>query len=232
MKKRFICLLALLSSFTAFSQSKIESVGSAAISVKPDIGVLTLSLRSVRPELSTSVENLNTETNKIVEQLARLKLDNYVNSTLNFSVNVNRVFSNNGKVRDSGYVASQRLLVEFKNSKENISKVLNSFSGDYSNLHFEFTFKVSEGLKETTNKTLAELATRDAIEKAEILAHAAKISLGRILEIRHGRAFDGNTQMGNGGSLNEIVIRGTNSTGFEAQNLIYTDKVLVLMELK
>lgn len=231
MKRTIICLLALLSSFAAFSQSKIESVGNASVSVKPDIGVISFSLRSVKLDLSSSVENLNMETTQITKQLSKLNLEDYKLNTANFTVHVNRIFDNKGKYKDSGYVATQRLLMEFKNSKENISKILNSFSGNYSSLTFTFSFKASDGLKESTEKRIAELATKDAIEKAEVLAGSAKLSLGRILEIKHGRFLEGNIQMTSSGSLNEVY-SSVGNQGFEAQDLVFKDKVLVIMELK
>jgi uncharacterized protein len=233
MRKTIICLFVLITSFSAFSQTKIESVGQAALSVKPDIGVLSLSLTSIKPDVSASVEDLNAETSQITKQLSKLNLDDFKLSTANFAVRLNRIFDQRGKFRDSGYVATQRLIVEFKNTKENIAKVLSSFSGDYSSLNFSFSFKASDALRASTEKRIAELATKDAIEKAGILAGTAKLSLGKILEIKHGRFAGGNPPITLSGGLNEVVYSSYGGNqGFEAQDLMFTDSVLVIVELK
>ena len=231
MKKLYTLLLSVIT-LTAYSQSKIESVGFSTISVKPDIGILTLNFSSIKADIGSAVENLNTETNKATKQLSKLALENMSQNTRNFSVNVNRIFNNTGKFRDSGYVASQQVQVSFKNSKENISKVLSSFSENYGDLNFNFSFQASDSLKRSIESRIVKLATQDAMEKAEILATSAKRPLGRIIEIKHGNiSFQGVSQMGMTASLNEVRIRGTNS-GFETNDLKFSDMVSVVFELK
>ena len=232
MKRLFTWLLLSVITITAYSQAKIESVGFSTISVKPDMGILTLNFSSIKADIGSAVENLNTETNQATKQLSKLAMENMSQNTHNFSVRVNRIFNKTGKYIDSGYVASQQVQVRFKNSKENISKVLNSFSENYGDLNFNFSFQASDSLKQSVENRIVKLATQDAMEKAEILAGSAERSLGRIIEIKHGNIpFQGASQMGTTGGLNEITIRGS-ATGFEANDLKFSDKVLVIFEMK
>jgi uncharacterized protein YggE len=232
MKRLFTYMILSVITATAYSQAKIESVGFSTITVKPDIGVLTLNFSIIKADIGSAVENLNTETNRTTEQLGRLVMENMSQSTQNFSVRVNRIFNNTGRFKDSGYVASQQVRVSFKNSKENISKVLSSFSEDYGDLHFNFSFEASDSLKRSVENRIVKLATQDAIEKAEILAGSAKRPLGRIIEIKHGNIpFQGASQMGTSGGLNEVIIRG-DASGFEANDLKFSDRVLIIFEMK
>jgi len=232
MRKNLTFLVLLLTSLNVFSQSKLESVGFSTISVKPDIGVLTLIFNSIKGDIRSAVENLNNETSQATRQIEKIKLQNMSQSTQNFSVRPNMIYDKGGKMTDSGYIASQIVQVRFDNSKENISRIINSFSINYGNLNFHFSFEASDSLKASVENRILELATQDAIKKAETLARSSNHSLGKIIEIRHGTIpFTGVPQMGLGGELNEIVIRG-NSQGFEAKELSFSDKVLVIFEMQ
>lgn len=231
MEKIFTCLLFFLTSISAYSQSKIESVGFGSISVKPDIGILTLNFNSIKPDIKSAVENLNRETKQATEQLSKLGLEKINQTTRNFGVRVNKIYEQ-GKTRDSGYVASQQVEVKFKNSKVNVSKILSSFLDDYRNLNFNFSFDASDSLKHAVENRIVELATKDAIEKAQILARSAKLTLGKIIEIKRGSVpFFGMSQSGLTEDLNSVEYS-AKIAGFEANDISFSDKVLIIFETK
>ena len=218
---------------TASGQPKIESLGMARLSVKPDIGVLTITMNVVKADMNEAIAALNSQTSDFVEKFRKRSAEEMLSQgTSDFSVRVNMIYNPRGAAKDSGFVASQQLEFKFKNSVEAISKVLSSFPEKYQRVYFNVSFQLSDLLRLKSENQLLQMATTDAMQKAELLAASAKKNLGQILEIRRG-TLPGNMSFAgaNGGMLNEVVITG-GPQGFNAKDVILSDKVLVVYEIK
>lgn len=216
---------------TSYSQTKLESVGIATMSVIPDQGILSLSFSVLKPEIRVAVETLNNQIKEITEQFSRLEIKDYNQRNFNFSINVNRIYNPTGKYKDSGYVAHQQIFIEFKNSTGNISKILNSFPLNLKNGHFRFIFQASDTLRKSVASKLIELATQNAIEKAQVMASSAKLSLGKIIEIKHGAfPIDGYLRTESMIDEHEIIAGGV-TNGVQETGIRFTDRVEIIFEL-
>jgi uncharacterized protein YggE len=227
----FSAFLLTLLTITAAGQSKIESLGMARLSVKPDVGVLMITMNVVKADMNEAISTLNSQTNDFVEKFKNQTAAEILSyGTNNFSVRVNMIYNPRGAAKDSGFVASQQLEFKFKNSVEAISKVLSSFPEKYQRMHFNLSFQLSDLLRLKSENQLLQMATKDAMQKSELLAASAKKNLGQILEIRRG-TIQGNMSFAqaNGGMLNEVVVTGG---PFNANDVILSDKVLVVYEIR
>lgn len=236
---RIFTLIFFLITFVSTAQNEnasktLEVVGSAKVAINPDIGVLNINVSHIDSTFSNSINGLNSKTEDINDQLTKIGFDQSAIRTNNFDVQKNRVYRNN-KTIDSGYIARQLIHLEFKNNKDNIAKILNQFSGSNTDFNLNFSFKLSDTLRESVQKQIIALATKDAFSKAKLITDASNTKVEDIRKINYGNNFNaGMSLYNNDKGLNEIVLRGNSSPseGFTPSEVIYTDEILVIWNLK
>ncbi len=228
-------LITFISTGQNESTSKtLEVVGSAKVAVTPDIGVLNINVSHIDSIFSNSINGLNSKSQDINSQLKKIGFDQSAIKTNNFDVQKNTIYRNN-KTVDSGYVARQQIQLEFKNNKNNITKILNQFSQSNTEFNLNFNFKLSDTLKESVQKQIIELATKDAFSKAKLISEASNTKVEDVRKINYGNNFNAGMRLyNNDNGLNEIVLRGNSSIseGFTPSDIIYTDDILVIWNLK
>lgn len=232
-------LAFLLITFISTGQNEnpsrtLEVVGSAKIAVTPDIGVLNIDVSHIDSTFSNSVNGLNSKSLDINNQIKEIGFDQSAIRTNNFDVQKNTIYRNN-KTIDSGYIARQQIQLEFKNDKNNITKILNQFSKSNTEFNLNFNFKLSDTLKESVQKQIIELATKDAFSKAKLISEASSTKVENVRKINYGNNFNSGMRLyNNDNGLNEIVLRGNSSIseGFTPSDIIYTDDILVVWNLK
>lgn len=228
-------LITFISTGQNESTSKtLEVVGSAKVAVTPDIGVLNINVSHIDSIFSNSINGLNSKSQDINSQLKKIGFDQSAIKTNNFDVQKNTIYRNN-KTVDSGYVARQQIQLEFKNNKNNITKILNQFSQSNTEFNLNFNFKLSDTSKESVQKQIIELATKDAFSKAKLISEASNTKVEDVRKINYGNNFNAGMRLyNNDNGLNEIVLRGNSSIseGFTPSDIIYTDDILVIWNLK
>lgn len=237
--KNLYNLLFLLISFFSFAQNEnepktLEVVGLAKVAISPDVGILNINISHIDDVFSRSITGLNRKSEDLNNQLKRIGFEQTAIKTNNFNVNKNRIFSGN-KTIDSGYIATQQIQLEFKNNKNNITRILNQFSRSNTEFVLDFNFKLSDSLKEDVQKQIIALATEDAFNKAKLISDAAETQLDRVYKINYGNNFNAGMKLyNNDQGLNEIVLRGGSyqSRGFTPSDIVYTDNILVIWNLK
>ncbi len=105
--------------------------------------------------------------------------------TTSFTVSKNRVYRDRDYI-DSGYVASQNIIVKFSYSQQLLQKIVTEFSKNEQPINFSFDFELSEQLKQKVQNQIIEYAVNDANEKAQNIAKASKLKLIRINTITYG----------------------------------------------
>ncbi len=236
--KKIVLLCFFITSFISYSQtttndSTLEIVGTAQMSVSPDVGILNLDISHIGKAFSQSIEGLNKKSRELTQQLKQIGYQESTIKTTNFDVRKNRIYRDNKSI-DSGYVASQRLQLEFKNDKENIAKLLNQFSSSNQEFSLNFNFKLSEDLKAKVQNDIIKLATANAYSKAKLIAEAANVEIDGIQHINHGHIQNGSMR-----SSTELLMADAESTrsnmesqGFTASEVVYSDHILVIWKLK
>lgn len=234
------CLFTIISTAQNENKSKtLEVVGFAKMAVSPDMRILNINLNKVDIEFSQSIKRLNSKSQDITNQLKEIGFDQSAIRTKDFDVRKNKVNRKNRRV-DSGYIATQKIQLEFKNNKDNIAKILSQFSKGNTefNLDLDFDFKLSDTLKESVQEEIIQLATEDAFSKAKLISQAAKIDLKKVSEINYGNSYNAGMSLNtNNYGLNEVVTVGfgrseVGITGFTPEDIIYTDNILVIWNLK
>ncbi|MCE2732259.1 MAG: SIMPL domain-containing protein [Flammeovirgaceae bacterium] len=239
MRRLTIVTFYLLLSINLFGQGEkepptIQIVGTSKVSVKPDIGVLVIQITSLNMNFSQSIIGLNDKTKAISKQIMGLGFKEEEIKTTDFEIEVNRVYRREETI-DSGYVARQSVKVEFKNQKETITKILNTFSKSRTDFTLNFDFKLSDDLRTKVQDELLKLAIKDAKDKAKLIAESSGVKIRRIKDINYGLTYYG--------GMREVQEHGeylamasspadTALIGFTPNDLLFEDSVLMTWEIE
>lgn len=227
-------LMSIISTAQNEHPSKtLEVVGSAKVSITPDVGVLNIGISNIDSIFSNSINGLNSKSKDINKQLQEIGFEQSAFKTNNFDVQKNTIYRDN-KAVDSGYIARQQIHLEFKNNKNNITKILSQFSKSSTEFDLNFNFKLSDSLKDSVQQQIISLAAKDAFYKANLISEASGVDLDKVSKINYGNNFNTGMRLYNDIGLDEIVIRGYSSVseGFTPSDIIYTDNILVIWNLK
>jgi len=191
--KKFTTLFFLLTTFTSFGQilgqqpeqPTLSVTGSARVIVKPDLGVLNISVSAIKPKMNDAIKALGEKSNHYNSLLKKLGFNEKDIKTTSFAVSQNRVYRNNEYI-DSGYVAFQNIRLEFTYSQQILQKIVGEFSKSEQPINFNFDFELSETLKQKVQTQIIDYAVKDGTEKAATMAKASKVKLVRIKYISYG----------------------------------------------
>lgn len=201
-------------------------VGNAKTEVTPDIGVLNIRVSTINATMSEATKALGEKTRYYTQQLMQLGFKEGDIKTTGFSVSKNRVYLPQGGYKDSGYIASQNVRLEFGNDKETISQILNKFSESTAEVDFSFDFKVSDKRRSEVQNDLIRLAVKDAQQKAGVMAQAAGVKLARVHKMHHGqeRAIP-LEEMGRGYKFSAMAADNAEAFYFTPDDIVFSDSV-------
>jgi len=163
----------------------IRVTGNSHLDVKPDIGILSIQISNKNMNFNETLTGLNEKTKDVTKQLQSAGFKESEIKTTDFQVRENRIYRRDSYI-DSGYVATQNVKVEFKYSKERITKILTTFSKSKTDFNLNFSFKLSDDLNAKSEQDLIKLAVKDAKAKVQVIAESANVKLKRIQEITYG----------------------------------------------
>lgn len=181
-----LCVSLLGTAQTNNSTPFLVVMGNAKTEVTPDIGVLNIRVSTINATMSEATKVLGEKTRYYTGQLTQLGFKEGDVKTTGFSVSKNRIYLPHGGYKDSGYIASQNIRLEFENNRETISRILNKFSESTTEVDFSFDFKVSDKRRSETQNDLIRLAVKDAQQKAGVMAQAAGVKLVRVHKMQYG----------------------------------------------
>ena len=183
MKNIFALLFGLMLTVPGFAQDDftiplIEVEGFAERKVAPDEAVFSIRLEEKAMKVGDAVEVLNTKTQNLAKALEKAKIKDYKLIADNYSVNINRVYRS-GYARDSGYVASQNLMITTSSKNVDLQKIVESIqnSGDMS---FNLNFRVSDATQKSLENDLLTEALKNAESRAKLVAETLGIKNIRV----------------------------------------------------
>lgn len=159
--------------------------GTGNVSVKPDLIVLSLSLRSIDKDYekvmalaATKIAELNNSLEKIGFEKESVKttdfnVDTDYDSKKDRNGNYYRVFN--------GYVVRHRLKVSFDFDTKVLSKALGAIASCLAEPELSVNFTVKDS--SAVNEELLKSAAENAKKKAEILCAASGVTLGDLVNI-------------------------------------------------
>jgi hypothetical protein len=166
--------------------SRIITVkGMGNVSVKPNLIVITMDLKSHKYEYE---ETMELATKSVVELQKTIKSAGFEKKdlkTTKFNVSTHfesyRDKNNDYKNKFDGYICEQGLKLEFDFDTEVMSKVLTAIAKSPVNPRLNIRFSVKD--KAAVSEELLISATDNAKKKAEVLAKASGVSLGNLFSI-------------------------------------------------
>lgn len=221
----------LLQAQSNTQQPTIQINGMAQMQVMPDIGVLTIQITAKRMRFNESIGALDTKTTEVKKQLLDLDFNKKDVQTRAFHIRKNTIYDRNKRI-DSGYIASQSIIVEFDFSKDRISEILSEFAEASVGMQMSFSFKISENLQLSSQEKLMALATKDAKRKATILTSGFNKALNDILSISYGAS----ATPPQGPVIRSAMMKNDNYSppvsGFTPEKIKLTERVYVIWTLK
>lgn len=237
MKRTFGLLLILFVTTTAHAQTtqELEVRGYGRLKSQPDLGVISAWVTTIQKDFGTTISMLTSDTEKLITHLEKIGFKRSEIKTADFKVGQNTVYRQ-GNSYDSGFVGSQSLRIEFENTKENIAKLIDSFTKSPVEAQFSFNFTVSDNLRDKIQDELIKKAITDAKRKAILIAESSNQQIIRIKRIKYGTFSVDNS----GGYIDlglNMEIPATHqvsprSLGFDIEELTFNDYVIIIYEIK
>ncbi len=193
MKKLYFTSLYLLLIIHVFAQNQkpplVEVRGNASMQVPPDLAVISISFNSVELAFNKAVKSVNEKNASLLKQLEKLGFKNTEIKSNSFNAGKNS-FYRNDVIVDSGYIASQSVILEFKYDQQRVTKLVDAFMETTLDLNFQFSFILSEEKLAEVRGKLIELSIQNAKERAAIIARQSKLALGNIQSIQYGYGYN------------------------------------------
>lgn len=163
----------------------IKVTGKGTLSVKPDFVRLLLTITGGKESYEETMKESAEQTEKLAECLCGLGLERSELRTLSFDVDSKyetyQDGSNNWKQRFIGYQYTHEMKIEFPEDKEFLGKALYALAHSEANPEFHVVYIVKNA-KLAKNELLGR-AVSDSKRKAKVLAKAAGVQLGEVVNI-------------------------------------------------
>lgn len=160
---------------------RVEGRGEA--SGTPDTALINLGVTKTAPTVTEGQNQVNLVSKKLLEDLKNLGVEEKNIKTTNYSVNPNYEYGTTGKQSTNGYTVTQNLEVRIK-PVDKANKAIDIATADGANQVGGITFVLNDDTRDQLEQKARKEAIEDAREKAQSLANAAGIKLGRIIDIQ------------------------------------------------
>ena len=174
----------LINSYVTSKNDLFQSQGQGSVSQAPDLATISFGVTKSSSAVSDAQNQTNKAINSVLENLKNLGVSEKDLKTTNYSVNPNYSFE--GVARIIGYTVAQNIEIKIKNIK-NTNKIIDAITGNGGNLIGQIQF----GFDDKTKAKLEDKARKEAVgnakEKAQDLANAAGIKLGRIINVQESQ---------------------------------------------
>lgn len=159
--------------------------GTAQVSTKPDLVILTIKLRAKDKEYDQAMEKASHQLSQLKESLLSIGFEDEEIKTTYFSVDTDY---ENQEVRSGyykriflGFVCHHHLKLSFDLDMEKLSKTLTTITHCVAEPELGISFTVKDATM--INEELLRVATVNAKRKADLLCEASGVSLGPVLRI-------------------------------------------------
>lgn len=178
---KFLILCVFLYSSVSSAKAQIDVDGDCSKKVEADQVEIVFNSVETNMSVDVAVQKMNVKYNKLVKDIKKLTLKDLQLESTNYSVRELSEWENNKSVF-KGYQASLGLRVVTKDLKQ-LPKVLKVAQNNKIPSVGGFSYMLSkEKSKEVRNSCYA-LATKDAKEKAELLAKGLGLSIGEVIKV-------------------------------------------------
>ncbi len=170
----------LINSYVTSKNDLFQSVGEGSASQAPDTATISFGVTKSSSTVSDAQNQTNKAINSVLESIKNLGVSEKDLKTTNYSVNPNYSFEGIQKI--SGYTVTQNIELKIKDIK-NTNRLIDAITGNGGNLIGQVQF----GFDDKTKAKLEDKARKEAVgnakEKAQSLANAAGVRLGKIINV-------------------------------------------------
>lgn len=171
------------------TQTNLFSVsGTGKATGIPDTAQLSIGVTKTASTVASAQDQTNAAANKIIEYLKKLGINDKNIKTINYSVNPNYDFGG-GRQNITGYTVTQSLEVNIT-PIDIANKAVDAATLDGANLVGGISFTFNDKTKKDLEEKARNEAVKMAKEKAESLAKATGINLGRIVDVQESGNFE------------------------------------------
>lgn len=186
---RITVILTILGAFPALAeqQPRIVVSATAEIEATPDLAHLTLGVTSQAEDAATALDDNNAKMTALFARLAASGVAKSDIQTSGLTLNPqfeSSKFSSSGGSRISGYVVSNEVHVRLRDLSL-VGKVLDAAVRDGVNEFHGLRFDLANPKPVEDEALIA--ATKKAAAKAALMAEAAGVTLGPVLEVSEGQ---------------------------------------------
>lgn len=164
--------------------------GIGTVNAKPDLVIITMNLESHMYEYDQTIKLATKSENTITSAIESVGFDQTDLKTSHFNVRPHyeqyRDEKDNYKNRFNGYICEQSLKLAFDLDTKIMSDVLNAVAKTEVNPGLDIQFSIKD--ETAIGEELIVQAAKNAKEKAEILAKAAGVNLGDLINIDYNWA--------------------------------------------
>jgi len=175
--------------FATTTQTKGEpfvASGEGKVSVTPDIAIVTLGIQETGSSLKTVQNSVNIKSKSLTEALKKLGVSENDIKTTSYNVYPQYDYTNSTQ-RIIGYQVSTNYKATVKDF-DKVNDILVSATAAGANIVGNVSFDINDSTKLEKTNEARELAVKNAKEKAEGLAKAAGIGLGKILNVSENQS--------------------------------------------
>jgi uncharacterized protein YggE len=166
------------------SPAVVTVLGHGSVTLTPDIATVTIGVQVTKPTLPEAQSEATAQMTAVLEAIKAAGIDEKDIQTAYYSVNVLQNYDNTGTPTDViGYQVSNQVNVIVRDI-DKVGQLLEDVVAAGANSIYGITFGVSDPSDAQSQARAAAVA--DAKKRAEELAQAAGLSLGRVLSISEG----------------------------------------------
>jgi uncharacterized protein YggE len=158
------------------------TTGEGKVTAPPDIAIVNLGITVSQEKVLACQDQANKTINKIQEDIKKLGISEKDIKTTTYTLNPTYDWTS-GKGRITGYEITINLEVKVRDF-DKINSVIDTATADGANLLGNLQFSIDDPRLKELQGQAREEAIKEAKEKAESLARAGGIKLGRILNIQ------------------------------------------------
>ena len=173
--------------FSTTSQVKGEPfmvTGTGKVSVAPDIAKFSLGIQENGSSLKSVQDSVDKKSKTLVDSLKKLGVGESDIKTTSYSVYPQYDYTNPGQ-RITGYQVSINYEVTVKNF-DKLNDIFGIATANGANIAGGISFDLSDKLKKVKLQEAREMGVAEAKEKAQGLAKASGITLGKIINVSEG----------------------------------------------
>ena len=220
-----LCLTSACFSAAQTAQESVISIkGTASVSVKPTVTIITMDVRSTQDSYTSAIENMINRIDQLTAEMKQIGFKEEEIVTSNFFIN-KRLNYNQNRTQTEVFDANQTLRVQFTQDKDKLLEVLNRATSSEAKPEISISFDLDNKKKQEVKDRLIKLAIKDAKNKAALMVGETGYLISGIKTMSYGQSGVAPDPLRFNTSSRAMDIEEVSFTNMEVANLSFTESV-------